>query len=258
MDIKLEIKNLWFSYYKKPILRDISFQLHSGDVCLLLGKNASGKSTLLKCLNRVHPPQKGEILVNGREVTKLSRASIAQIFSYVPQEHSVMFPFSCLEIVLMGRNPHLNLFEQPKEEDFLRAARALEKVGMGDFKKRKYTELSGGQRQLILVARSICQEPQIILMDEPTSHLDIKNRYMILEELLHEFQKKGVICILAVHNPDEALFLANKVAMLHQGKIHAFGEAEKILTRENLSKVFEIELELFPIKDGKEKVLCRA
>jgi iron complex transport system ATP-binding protein len=259
MELTLNVKNLWFSYDNgDPILKDVSFQLNGGDVCLLLGKNASGKSTLLKCLNRVHIPQNGEILVDGKAIEKLSRPSIAKIFAYVPQEHTVMFPFSCVEIVLMGRNPHLNLFQQPNEQDYVQAEQALEKVGMGHLKDKKYTELSGGQRQLVLIARAIAQSPKIMLMDEPTSHLDIKNRYLILEDLLHEFQKKGIICILAVHNPDEALNLSNKVAMLHNGEIVAFGEHDKILTKENLTNVFEIELELHPIKGGKEKVLCRA
>ena len=256
----LEVEKLNFTYFsdrenKQNILKDISFRLEEGEICALLGQNASGKTTLLRCLNRILEIQSGKILVNGKNIKEQSRLQISHLFAFVPQEHNILFPFSAVDIVVMGRNPHLNMFGKPKKEDYEKALEVMQEIGIIDLQSKAYTKLSGGQRQLVLLARALVQETKILLLDEPTSHLDIKNRYIIMKKLIPHYQKKGLIIILALHHPSEALQNIHKTLLLHKGKVLGFGSPKDILTKENLTLAYDIPLELYKIPNRDEQIL---
>jgi len=164
----LKIKDLYFAYNSKDILKDINLQLDSGIGCLL-GPNGAGKSTLLKCISGIIKPKRGEIYLNEKDIEKYDFKERAKFVSYAPQEFSVNFPYTVFEIVLMGRNPHINILEGPKKDDIEEAKRAISTLKLIPFKDTPFTSLSGGEKRLTLIARALSQNGQLMLFDEPTS-----------------------------------------------------------------------------------------
>ncbi|MBR1610972.1 MAG: ABC transporter ATP-binding protein, partial [Methanobrevibacter sp.] len=173
IDNKLfEVRNISFSYDDEEIFSGISFSIDKGDVLCILGPNGTGKTTLIKCLNGLHDISSGEILINGKNIKKLSFREISTHIGYIPQSHVPSFPFKVIDVVVMGRAPYLNLTDSPKKEDMDIAVNALKTLGIEHLRNKEYTNLSGGERQLVFLARILCQQPDILILDEPTSHLD--------------------------------------------------------------------------------------
>lgn len=253
VDNKLfEVKNISFDYDGEEIFSDISFSIGKGDVLCILGPNGTGKTTLIKCLNGLHDIKSGEIFINGENMKKLSFKQISKHIGYIPQSHVPSFPFKVFDVVLMGRAPYLNLTDSPKNEDIEIAMDALETLGIEDLKDKEYTNLSGGERQLVFLGRVLCQKPDILILDEPTSHLDFGNQIKLLE-IIDNLANTGLSIIMSSHFPDHAFLSSTKVAIMKDKKFIDFGSPDDVVTEENLKKAYSIDVKLIEL-DNKRKV----
>lgn len=251
-DRLFEVKNISFSYDDEEIFSDISFSINRGDVLCILGPNGTGKTTLIKCLNGLHDISSGEVLVNGNNLKSMSFKEISKHIGYIPQSHIPSFPFKVFDVVLMGRAPYLNLTDSPKKEDVEIALNALKTLGIEDLKDKEYTNLSGGERQLVFLARVLCQKPDILILDEPTSHLDFGNQIRLLE-IIDNLAQSGLSIIMSSHFPDHAFLSSTKVAILKDKTFIDFGNPDDVVTEENLKKAYSIDVKLIEL-DDKRKV----
>ena len=252
LDDKLfEVKNISFSYEDEEIFSDISFSIDKGDVLCILGPNGTGKTTLIKCLNGLHETDSGEILINGQNIKKLSFKEISKHIGYIPQSHIPSFPFTVLDVVLMGRSPYLNLTDSPRQEDVDIALDALKILDIEDLKDKEYTNLSGGERQLVFLARVLCQKPDILILDEPTSHLDFGNQIKLLE-IIDNLSKTGLSIIMSSHFPDHAFLSSTKVAIMKDKKFIDFGKPDDVVTEENLRKAYSIDVKLIELDNDRK------
>lgn len=247
-----EVKKISFSYYDEEIFSDISFSIDKGDVLCILGPNGTGKTTLIKCLNGLHDINSGEILINGNNIKNLSFKEISKHIGYIPQSHIPSFPFKVFDVVLMGRAPYLNLTDSPNEKDKEIALDALKTLGIEYLKDKEYTNLSGGERQLVFLARVLCQKPDILILDEPTSHLDFGNQIKLLE-IIDNLAKSGLSIIMSSHFPDHAFLSSNKVAIMKDKHFIDFGSPEDVVTEKNLRNAYSIDVKLMEL-DNKRKV----
>lgn len=252
-DKLFEVNNISFDYYGEEIFSNISFSIDKGDVLCILGPNGTGKTTLIKCLNGLHDINSGEILINGQNIKKLSFKQISKHIGYIPQAHIPSFPFKVFDVVLMGRAPYLNLTDSPKEEDKKIALDALKTLGIDDLKDKEYTNLSGGERQLVFLARVLCQKPDILILDEPTSHLDFGNQIKLLE-IIDNLAKSGLSIIMSSHFPDHAFLSSTKVAIMKDRKFIDFGTPDDVVTEDNLRKAYSIDVRLMELDD--ERKVC--
>ena len=252
LDAKLfEINNISFSYDGEEIFSDISFSIDKGDVLCILGPNGTGKTTLIKCLNGLHEIDSGKILINGQNIKKLSFKEISKHIGYIPQSHVPSFPFKVLDVVVMGRAPYLNLTDSPKKEDIEIAINALKTLGIDHLKDKEYTNLSGGERQLVFLARILCQQPEILILDEPTSHLDFGNQIKLLE-IIDNLAESGLSIIMSSHFPDHAFLSSNKVAIMKDKKFIDFGSPEDVVTEDNLKKAYSIDVKLVELDNDRK------
>lgn len=239
----IEISNLSFAYGQHPVIKNINFGLNRGELTCLLGPNGSGKTTIIKCLNGILKPDKGRIIFDGVPLSRLGQQQVARTISRVPQEHTSIFSYRCLEVVTMGITPHLRPGKQPAESVYEKARGLLSEMGIGELADRNYNNVSGGERQLVLIARALMQDTDYILMDEPTSHLDFKNQHSILERLVHlSHRGKGVL--ITLHDPNLALKYCDRVIILHQGQILAHGETGMVVTGDNLSRAYGVNIKV--------------
>jgi iron complex transport system ATP-binding protein len=218
--------------------------VNRGEVLSILGGNGCGKTTLLCCLNGLLPLQEGEVRLNGKDITHLGVTRRARKISFVFQEHSAPFPFTVTEVVRMGRAPFLGFFSTPSARDEKLVADILELVGIAHLRHKPYTQISGGERQLVLIARAIAQQPEVILLDEPTSHLDFKNQALVLK-LVNRLSRQGMTVIMTTHLPNHALLFSSKVALMAGGKIHRFGPPDQVMDEPGLRETYGIDVRIF-------------
>lgn len=226
-----------------PIARDVSLSLREGEVFCLLGPNGCGKTTLFKTLLGFLKPQRGEVLVEGRPLESLTLRELAKVAGYVPQAHVPPFPFPVRTVVAMGRTVHLGLFASPSRADRDMAQGLLDKLGIGHLGDRSCTEISGGERQIALVARALAQKPRLLLMDEPTSNLDFGNQVRVLD-LLSGLAREGLGVAMTTHAPDQALRLADRVALMNSGRILSEGRPHEVMDGESLSALYGVPVEV--------------
>ena len=248
--MRLEARRLAFGYPGRPVGRDVSLGVGPGEVLCLLGPNGSGKTTLFRTLLGLIPAYGGEVLLGGEPLASLSRVEVARRIAYVPQGHIPPFPFDVLEVVLMGRTARLGPFSQPGDGDRRAAVQALETLGIGELAGADYTRLSGGQRQLVLVARALAQEAPLLVMDEPTASLDFSNQAVVLKEL-GRLAHSGLGIVLSTHDPDHALAMGTRVALLKDGRLVADGPPSEVLTGEHLSQVYGIPVGVEHLPSGR-------
>jgi len=238
----VKVRNLRFSYGERVVFENLSFEVEEGEILTVLGPNGSGKTTLIKCLNRLLRPR-GTVFIDSFEATRLSEKEFAKLVGYVPQAHSPAFPYRVVDVVLSGRTPHLG-FSMPTKEDYRLAYEVLDKLGLSDLASKPYTQLSGGELRLVLIARALIQQPRILLLDEPTSHLDLKNKIVVLK-VLREIAKDGIAVVMSEHDPNLASIFSDKVLLMCKGGIVGYGDVRDVLTAENLKRVYGVDVKIF-------------
>lgn len=240
----IKVNSLSFCYEEgTPVFENLSFTLKQGMFYSIMGGNGSGKTTILRCLSGILHPCCGNITIDGKPIQTLSRPECARLISTVPQEHSIIFPYRVHNMVIMGRAPYISTFSMPGKNDSDRAYQALEEVGISHLADKLYTKISGGERQLVLIARALVQDTLIMILDEPTNHLDFKNQIHILSILKRLVHEKGLLVLIATHDPNHTLHYADEAMILHRGSILAQGRPQEIITRKNIQRVYAVEVE---------------
>lgn len=244
----LSTEDLGFGYHGKRVGHGVSLEIRAGEVVCLLGPNGGGKTTLMKTLLGLLPAIEGRVRLDGEDIAHWSRKRLARVIGYVPQAHAAFFPFSVLDIVLMGRSAHLGLFAAPSRADHAIADRALATLGVAHLRDRVYTEISGGERQLVLIARALAQEPRILVMDEPTASLDFGNQVRVLNEIA-ALARSGIAVVFSTHDPDHVFLCGDRVALLHGGTLEAIGAPEDVITASSLQRLYGVEVQVVELPD---------
>ncbi len=255
--MSIEVLNATFEYQKgKQVFENLGFSAKEGDFLCLLGSNGSGKSTLLKCLCGILKLKNGVIRLDGKDIYSLNRAEIGKILGFLPQDHNIVFPYTVFQVVLMGRSPHLGLFSSPSTEDLEIAEKSLAKIGISHLKEKPYTEISGGEKQLLFIARLLCQQSKILLLDEPTSHLDFKNQTVVLS-MVKRIAESGMCVIMTSHFPNNAFLFSNKVGVIKDGNFLAFGKPEEVITEDVLSRAYDMKVRILENPDPDSNEILR-
>ncbi|WP_342433337.1 ABC transporter ATP-binding protein [Neobacillus sp. FSL H8-0543] len=256
----LKIENASFDYGKSKVFHDISFEIQEGGIFCLFGPNGCGKSTLIECILGSLKLSKGNILLNNKSIRTYKPSELAKYIGYVPQGHTKNFPYKVMDIVLMGRASYTGTFSSPSSEDVAIAESAIESLGLTPLKDKPYTHLSGGQTQLVMLARALAQETSIILMDEPTAHLDFRHELIILETVVRLIKEKNISVIMATHFPNHAFYFENreidtKVALMNNQVFQSIGSPTDVLTEENMLNTFHIHSKLISSMTTDHKVV---
>jgi iron complex transport system ATP-binding protein len=254
----LEARGLAFSYGKTGgLFRNVSFSLGRGKLMSIIGPNGAGKSTLLNCLMNLLTPNKGSVFLRGRPLAEMDVRETARAIGYVPQIHVPVYSYSVRDFVVMGRTPYLGSFQQPGRRDYALVDAALEELGIERLRERAYTELSGGERQQVLIARAIVQQPEIVILDEPTSYLDYGNQQRILR-LIERMTDKGYTVIMTTHVPDHVIRLGGLAGILDGNGDFTVGQAELLLTSERLSGLYNSDIRLIYVPEAGRAVCVAA
>ena len=235
----LKIKDVVFNYASINVLDNISVEFEGSEIVGILGPNGAGKSTLIRCINRILNPQSGNIVFNGTDTGKLTRMEVARILGYVPQSTANPFPSTVFDTVLMGRRPHSGW--RSSKQDIKKTLEILDLVGIKELAMRDFTELSGGQQQKVILARALAQETDALLLDEPTSNLDIRQQLETMEIVRSLVCQKGIFAIMAMHDLNLAARYADRILLLKNGSIFDVGTPFDALTSENIWEVYEVE-----------------
>lgn len=235
--MSVELRRLSFAYGDRPVLNELSFSLPDGALLAVLGPNGAGKTTLFRCMLRLLTGYSGEILLNGEPSRMLSRRRMAQLAAYVPQSVTPTFSYTVLETVLMGLAGALALLERPGRAELERAHAALAQLGIDELAQRGIDTLSGGERQLVLLARALVQDARLLIMDEPTANLDFGNQHRVLQQV-SALAKQGYAVVFSTHDPDQALRYASHVLALRDGSVAAFGPTDEVLTAELIESLY--------------------
>jgi iron complex transport system ATP-binding protein len=250
--MNLEIKDIASGYGRKTIIKDITFEVSTGEALCLLGPNGVGKTTLFKTILGFIKPKKGSILLNGTSIFDYSSKDLAKLIGYVPQAHNPPFPFKVIDVVLMGRTAYLNNFSSPSKKDCQIAEEAMETLNITYLKDKIYTEISGGEKQLVLIARALAQEPKILIMDEPTSNLDYGNQIRVLEHI-NKLVKNGLGLIMTSHFPNHVFLCASKVVVIKNGRLFSKGKPEEVLTENNLTYIYGVDTKIIDVSVSKNQ-----
>lgn len=237
----LKIDNLDFLYQSSKVLDEVTFEVKSGEFLGIMGPNGSGKTTLLRCISNVLSPQVGTVFIDGKNVQKLSKKEIAKKIGVVPQTSNIDFAFTVAELVLMGRTPHVERFKSENTYDFEITEKAMKLTNILHLAERTFDELSGGEKQRVIIARALAQEPQILLLDEFTVHLDINSQFEILKLVRNLSKEKEIVVMAVFHDLNLAAQYSDKLILLDNGKIISMGLPEEVLTPENIQKAYHID-----------------
>ncbi len=247
--MRIGVQNATFDYYKgRHVFENLNFSAKNNDLLCLLGSNGSGKSTLLKCMCGILKLKNGCIWLDNKDICLFTRSEIGKILGFLPQDHTTLFPYTVLQLVLMGRSPHLGLFSSPSNKDYEIAEKTLSDVGISHLKEKPYTEISGGERQLVFIARLLSQQPKVLLLDEPTAHLDFKNQTLVLS-MIKRIAENGLCVVMTSHFPNNALLFSNKVGIIKDGTFLAFGKPEEVITEDNLSRAYNMKVRILESND---------
>ena len=246
----LRTQEISFSYDQETVLRSISINIKSQEFIGVIGPNGSGKSTLLKLLGGVLKPDSGQIFLKEKNYIDYQRKQLAQSITWVPQEHPMVFSFKVSEIVLMGRHPYLSAFTFEGEDDIEIARSAMKQTQTLQFAERGFNEISGGEKQRVVIAGAIAQEPELMILDEPTSALDIKYQIQILNILKTLNENKKTTVVLAMHDLHLASKYCTRLILLEEGKIFKDGKTEEVLQKEHIEKVYGLKVHLIHDQSG--------
>ena len=241
--MSVEIEDLHFSYSSHEVLKGFSLSASRGEIMYVLGPNGAGKTTLFRCLMGHIKPSSGKVLINGKPTDNYSSQELAREVAYIPQSCVPSFNYSVRQIAAMGRTSHLSLFASPSEKDYRITDAALEKLGIRQLADCGISEISGGERQLALIARALSQEAKILIMDEPTSNLDYGNQLRV-QSLMRTLAHEGMLVLMSSHNPQFALHFADRVAAISGGKSIACGKPEEVINSSLLSELYGVSVKV--------------
>lgn len=236
-----ELKNISAGYPHHKVLDDVNFQISTGEIVCILGKNGAGKTTLFKTMLGVLTPLSGSVLLDGKNVTGWHRSDFARRVAYIPQARSLPFPYSVLDVVLFGRTSHLSMFGTPGRKDKLLAEECMDLLNIRHLQNRIFTHLSGGEQQMVIIARALAQQPSFLIMDEPTSSLDFGNQIKIIKQV-NELKNNELGIVMATHLPDHAFMCDANVSVVHEGKILTSGHANDIVTETMLKEIYGVKV----------------
>lgn len=235
--MEIEIKCIACGYGKHSVVNNFSTTINQGDILCFLGPNGVGKTTLFKSIMGLLPLLDGQVLIDGTDLKKISRKKFASLIGYVPQTHSTPFAFQALDVVLMGSTARLNAFSNPSKSDYIKAHEVMEQLSIERFADKIFTELSGGERQMVMIARALMQEPAFIMLDEPTASLDFGNQAKVLKEL-KTLSNQGIGIAMTTHVPEHAFLCGGKAVLFTPGGHALSGPVKEILTEKNLEKAY--------------------
>ena len=247
------IDNLEFSYGSHRVLKGVSVDVAAGTLVNVLGPNGTGKSTLFRCILGLNRNYQGTILVNGKDVRDLSIRERAREMAYIPQSHKPVYDYAVVDVVLMSAGASAGMLFTPKQSHVDRAYAALDRVGIAHLAERPYTQISGGEQQLVLIARALAQDASTLIMDEPTSALDYGNTVRVLT-CVRQLSEEGLTIIQSTHQPDQAFLYADRTLVLHEGEVLAYGTPKETITRELISEIYGVEVEVNSLYDDAVRV----
>ena len=253
--MSIEVKNISFSYGERPVLRDVSFDARQGEMLCVLGPNGVGKSTLFNCILGLLKVKTGDIMLEGRSVLDFSARELAKKIAFVPQSHAPTFNYSVFDMVLMGTTAHVGGTSSPGAAETKLAEDALERVGISHLKRRGYMQISGGERQLSLIARALAQQASLVIMDEPTANLDYGNQLRILIRVKELVKSEKLTVIQSTHNPDHVFLFADRVLALIDGQVAALGAPDEAVTEQLIEALYGVKVRLDRTTDG--QTACR-
>lgn len=237
----LQTQGVGHAYGARPVLDDVSLSFHQGELVSLLGPNGCGKTTLLKILLGLLSPRKGTVLFRGQPLSRIAPRHYARQVAYVPQSHRTAFPYTVEDVVAMGRLPHQSLWGRTSIRHREQVAQALARMEIDHLRKRSYTEISGGERQLTLIARALAQGADTVIMDEPATALDYGNQIRLLQQLAR-LSEQGLTCIKSTHTPEHALWVSSRVVLIKDGQVIADGKPDDQITPENLERLYRVRV----------------
>ncbi len=251
----LAVNDVSFAYASQPVFEQISFHVDAGEIFCLIGPNGCGKTTLLDCILGLRHFTSGTLELMGEKTTRLKPATIARTMAYVPQVHERTFPYTVREIVTMGRTAHLGFFQSPSRRDGRLADEALERIGIRHLSRRPYTQLSGGEVQLVMIARALVQQTPIIIMDEPTAHLDFRYELVIMEAICALVKEKRRSVIMATHFPNHAFYFKSQqiqtsIALFHNGGFLDMGDPESVIDKAKLETLYGINADVISLTNS--------
>lgn len=254
MGLTYAAENLRYSWDgKRDIFRGVSFSLNSGEIFCIIGPNGTGKSTLMKCMIDLLEYREGIARIDGVDIRTIDRKTLAKKIAYVPQGYQVAFPYTVLEYVLMGRAPYISPFSSPEEKDLEIAVQAIQETGIMHLIDKSVNEVSGGEHQMALIARALAQQPELLLLDEPTSHLDFGNQMQVLS-LVERLKDKGITIVMTSHFPDHAFMVSDVVGIMKDGFFTIIGPADKVITSETLKETYHVDIRVEYIEIAGRKV----
>ena len=253
MAMHTQVRDLSFSYGRQPVLRNISFEASGGELLSILGPNGTGKSTLFRCILGLLPLKSGTILLDGELLSRLTPAQLSQKMAYIPQTRAPAFSLRVLDTVLMGTAGQTGLFGVPGASQHRRAEEAMAAVGISHLAQRGLDTLSGGEQQLVYIARALAQQAKILLMDEPDASLDLGNRIRIMDTL-RALTREGYCVILSTHDPELAYLYSHRILALHGGSILALDTPEQVITREHISRLYQTDVEICSLRGDTVRV----
>jgi len=250
--MNIALKEICCGYSSREVINGVSLEIGPGEVICLLGPNGSGKTTLFKSMLGLVPLRGGNVLLDGQDIRRWPRRKIAQVIGYIPQNHIPPFPFTVFDMVLMGRTAHVGFCASPGRADRLAAFEALENLHMQHLEQRIFTELSGGERQLVLIARALAQKPGILIMDEPTASLDFGNQLLVLDHI-RDLSRSGMSIIMSTHLPNHAFLFGTRVLMLKGGRVLSSGTPDEVVDQGNMRSLYNVDVEIIQTRLQSEK-----
>ncbi len=255
--MSIRIEQLNFYYGQRQILQDISFEGNYGSFLSVLGPNGVGKSTLFRCMLGLLTPSSGQVSVNGRNVLHLSAKELAKEIAYIPQSHSPIFNYSVFDMVLMGTTAQCSGFSSPGKEQRQLTENALERLGILRLKDRPYGNISGGERQLTLIARALAQQAKVLVMDEPSTGLDLGNRIRVME-CIRSLVNEGYAIIQSTHDPEQSYLYSDQILALHEGKVLAMGSPQEVINSSLISTLYNVDVQVRSMDDDTIRVCVPA
>ncbi|MBR7006120.1 MAG: ABC transporter ATP-binding protein [Candidatus Methanomethylophilaceae archaeon] len=251
--MELKINNVSFSYSSVPVLHDVSFDISGNELVSILGPNGVGKSTLIHCINKILAPTSGTVLIDGRDVSEIKLKELAKQIGYVPYSANDSFPLSVIDTVMIGRHPHSKWGSLDEDLDIV--YETLRMLGISHLAMRAFNELSAGQHQKVMLARGLVQEPEILLLDEPTSNLDVRHQLDVTKMLKRLSREKGILIVMISHDINIAAKYSDKIILMHEGSVYAIGDPNQVITAENLRTVYGVTAEITKDDDAPHVIL---